>query len=92
MPKFYSGEFRHLFYISNSQEVYVESIEVIGGGGDGFAIISFEGSKNYINNITLKKCKATENRRNGLSLINGTNILIEDFIAKNISGTLPSAV
>ncbi|REA63495.1 hypothetical protein DSL64_03340 [Dyadobacter luteus] len=84
-----SGEQRHMFLMQGASNIHIEGIAANDGGGDGFYIGS--GSQKYSENITLINCSADNNRRQGLSIISGKNITIDNCIFSNTKGTAPGA-
>lgn len=84
-----SGEQRHGVFIYGAQNVCVEGLESSDSGGDGFYIGG--DTADPATNVFLIDCKADNNRRQGLSLVQGRHIRVIDFAGTNTTGTSPSA-
>lgn len=83
-------EYRHnvaLLYCSN---VNIYGLKCIGGGGDGWYIGNDQPDQ-LPQNIYLKNISADNSYRNGISMVNGINVVIENPISENIVGTHPQA-
>jgi hypothetical protein len=85
MPKaeYTSGEHRHCLAVHASSNVHIEGIACNGSGGDGFYIATAS------QNVTLLNVSADNNRRQGLSIISGTDIFITNSVFSNTNGTDP---
>lgn len=87
-----TGEQRHGLRIrGNCQKVTVEGLECSDCGGDGFFIGALTGSGSVPGYINLVRCKADNNRRQGLSITTGRHIRIVDCSFTNTNGTSPQA-
>jgi len=86
----YDGESRHGFAIRGSTNVHVEGIESNDAGGDGF-IIAWGKNKRYAENVVLLDVSANNNRRQGLSIVSGQNIIVRNSRFTNTNGTPPQA-
>lgn len=86
-----SGEQRHCLRIGgNVDNITVEGLTCIDGGGDGFYIGGVGGGLALTpDNVQLIGCVADNNRRNGLSITAGRNIKIVGCIFANTNGTSP---
>ena len=81
-------ESRHIFGIRGCDNIYIEKTIAKKAGGDGYYI--GEGvSKPNCSNITLVDVTADNCRRQGLSIIGGTNIRVIRPRFLNITGTAP---
>lgn len=95
------GEWRHGIGLYGCKDVLIDNITVIGSGGDGLYIGSgawtppqvdpVPDMPAYGENITVRRFTAIDNRRQGISLITGKNIIIEDSELRNTHGTPPQA-
>jgi hypothetical protein len=83
-----SGEQRHGVLIYGASNVVVDGLESSGHGGDGFYIGTPDG-KPPPHNVTLSHCLASNNRRQGLSITSGRQILVADCTFRDTSGTAP---
>lgn len=85
-----TGQQRHLFLMQGVTNVTIEGITANDSGGDGFYI----GATSVImfsENVTLLNVKANNNRRQGLSIISGKNILIQNGTFTKSNGEGPGA-
>jgi poly(beta-D-mannuronate) C5 epimerase len=87
-------EFGHLIYIRggrsllNSDIVYVHDITLHEATGDGMCI-GAHGDGESITNITITGNKIFDNRRQGISIGGGSDVLIENNEIHHIGGTAP---
>lgn len=88
-PVFGVGEQRHLININNCSNVYINGIRCVNGGGDGIYIGS--SIAELPTNININDITTDNVKRNGISLINGVNILISNPTLKNTVGIAPMA-
>ncbi|HEA30360.1 MAG TPA: right-handed parallel beta-helix repeat-containing protein [Leeuwenhoekiella sp.] len=77
-----SDEWGHLIDINSSQNVTINGVEAKRGNGDGLVVHSREFSfkENYVpaKNVLIINCKIIENRRQGISITDGQDIIVED--------------
>ncbi len=85
-----SGEQRYALIIQGSSNVSVEQLTASGAGGDGF-YIGAGATHPYSENVELRHCVADHNRRNGLSIVSGKNVLIDGGEFRETQGTMPEA-
>ena len=89
-PKKYSkGESRHCLAFYGVKNILVENMNLNSSGGDGLIISSIH--KNIPEYVTIRKVSCDDNHRQGISIINGRNILVEDCVLTNTIGTPPQA-
>lgn len=86
-----SGEQAHIFDISGSENVVIEDINANDSGGDGFYIGAYLSTTPYNRNITLRNCRADNNRRQGLSVISVDGLQVENCRFSNTKGTAPQS-
>ena len=72
-------------YIAGSSGITVKDLLIEKTGGDGICV-SWESQDVHIQRVV-----CDDNYRNGLTITNGRDMLIEDSIFSNTSGTGPSA-
>lgn len=84
-----TGEQRHGVYIYGAQDVVIEGLEATGCGGDGFYVGG--GAGDPATRVRLISCKGTNNRRQGLSVVNARNFRDIDGQWTTSNGTAPSA-
>lgn len=83
------GEWGMGISIISSVNINIINSDIRNFWGDGI-YISRSGNRNS-NNILIDGGIIDNNRRNGISLINGNNISIQNLIISNTNGTLPMA-
>lgn len=89
-PVFSSGEQRHnIQIVGGASDITINGLKCIGGGGDGFYIGS--SSNPLPTNILLNNVSTDNARRNGISIVNGINVIVLNPLLENTRGTLPMA-
>ncbi|MCP1997431.1 right-handed parallel beta-helix repeat-containing protein [Flavobacterium sp. HSC-61S13] len=83
------GEWGMGINIVGSQNIKIFNPIISKCWGDGIYINDFDGIKSK--NILIEGGIVDDNRRNGISVISGENISINDIVLSNTSGTLPMA-
>ncbi|MBQ7190777.1 MAG: right-handed parallel beta-helix repeat-containing protein [Kiritimatiellae bacterium] len=83
-PPYAKSEWRYTLRIIRSENVHVEGMRFIESGGDGIVIAQSK-------NVTIRNCLCDRNHRQGISLCSGENVLIENTVMSNTSGTAPQA-
>jgi hypothetical protein len=83
-----TGEQRHGVMIYGASNVVIDGVESSGHGGDGFYIGSPAG-KTPPHNIVLSHCLASNNRRQGLSITSGKEVIVADCTFQYTSGAAP---
>ena len=84
-PKLYErSEWRYTLCIRDAKNIYVENMKFLSSGGDGIYIGTVDG-------VTVKKVVCDDNHRQGMSIITGKNILVEDSEFINTKGTSPAS-
>lgn len=84
-PPYPRSEWRYALRIVGSTNVFVKGLSFVESGGDG--ILVARNSKN----VTLLDCICDGNHRQGISVIGAENLLIENCVMRNTSGTPPQA-
>ena len=81
----------HLICIEGeSQNVWVENMVMAKANGDGVLIVgSRRGEPQELKYVTIKHCNFTDNRRQGISIVGGSEILIEDNEIHHTKGAEP---
>jgi hypothetical protein len=90
-PVYNTGEQAHIFDISGSENIVIDSIHANDSGGDGFYIGNYEASQPYCKDVVLRDCVANNNRRQGLSVISVDGLLVERCRFTNTTGTAPKS-
>lgn len=100
------SEWRHGIALHGVKNVQIEDVTVVASGGDGFYIgngnqlqprgrqhleLELAEFPNYSENVVLRRVSAIDNHRQGLSIITGRNILVEDSLFADTKGTPPQA-
>jgi hypothetical protein len=83
-----TGEQRHGIFIYGASNVVIDGVESSGHGGDGFYIGS-PANKAAPHNVVLSHCLASNNRRQGLSITSGKEVLVADCTFQYTQGTAP---
>ncbi|MCI5779239.1 MAG: right-handed parallel beta-helix repeat-containing protein [Lentisphaeria bacterium] len=84
-PKQYEkSEHRHTVRYGISQNIRIENMKFLLSGGDGVYLYNVE-------NVKVKNILCDENHRQGMSIISGKNILVEDSVFTRTSGTSPQS-
>lgn len=88
----------HLLTLNGVRNVLIENVHFVGFRGDGLYIGSGDvgGQERHNHNVTVQKCLfdgLNNDNRNGLSVIDGTNITIFDNTFQNCTRTnMPGAI
>ena len=83
------GEWRHALAIRGSRRVIVDGLRLEDSGGDGIVISKDNKTHEESREITVRNCVCDRNHRQGLSIISGENLLVEDCRFMNTKGTPP---
>lgn len=83
-PPYERAEWRYTLRIDHSVNVLVENMRFVSSGGDGIVIGKSKG-------VTVRNCVCEDNHRQGLTLGSGEDVLIENTVMRNTSGTPPQA-
>ena len=83
-PPYQKGEWRYALCVSNCRNVRVEGLRFEEAGGDGIMV---SGAKD----IVIRNIVSARNHRQGISVCDAENLLIEDSALIDTSGTAPSA-
>lgn len=81
------GEQRHGVYISGANNVVIYGLESSNNAGDGFYIGGAPEPPSQ--NIVLNDCLASNNRRQGLSIVSARNVYVVDCKFQYTQGTAP---
>ena len=83
----------HNISVINSINVTIETLELEDAIGDGIYISETNSSKNKYNTkeVFINNCVIHDNRRQGISIISGTDIKIGNNIIYNIEGLAPQS-
>lgn len=80
----------HLICIQNESEyVTVQNVALSKANGDAILLVGQKGAGSSVKHITIKKNNISNNRRQGVSVVGGTDVLIEDNEIHHTSGVEP---
>ncbi len=80
----------HLICIQNeSTYITVENVTIGKANGDGILLVGQKGPGSSVKHITIKRNNLVDNRRQGVSIVGGTDVLIEKNEIHHTSGTPP---
>ena len=82
-PDYKHGEWRYALRIFHCVNVLVEGLAFVESGGDGIGVTGKD--------ITIRNCVCDGNHRQGMSVFSVENLLIENCVLRNTSGTAPQA-
>ena len=82
-PDYKHGEWRYALRIFHCRNVLVEGLTIVESGGDGIGVTGCD--------ITIRNCVCDRNHRQGMSVFNVKNFLVENCVFSNTSGTPPQA-
>ncbi len=80
-------EWRHGVYIYGASRVFIEGLESSSHGGDGFYIGGPRDDPST--DVTIRGCRAENNRRQGLSITSARRVRIVDCAFLSTNGTAP---
>ncbi len=78
------SEWRHCVLVRGGKNIRVENMRLCSSGGDGIEIYR-------VDNFVIRNVICDDNHRQGLSIIKGRNILVEDSKFINTRGTSPQS-
>lgn len=84
-----SGEWGMGIRIQDSKNINIYNVEIKDMWGDGIYITSYK--KNATSDIYIKAGQIDNVRRNGISIISGRSITIDNLLISNTNGTRPTA-
>jgi hypothetical protein len=92
-PPYPASQWRHVLSLKGVKGVLVEGLTIESSGGDGVYVGTVDGtpSRQPCEDLTLHDLRILDNHRQGISLISGTRILIENCTIERTNGTLPMA-
>ena len=82
-PDYKHGEWRYALRIYKCRNVLVEGLTIVESGGDGIGVTGTD--------ITIRNCVCDSNHRQGMSVFNVRNLLVENCTFSNTLGTPPQA-
>lgn len=87
-PPYEKAEWRHCITIAGCQNIKIYGLRLANSGGDGIYIGR---GTSISDNIHIKDVISDNHYRQGISIISASNLLIENCIFQNTSGTAPQA-
>ena len=98
-PKMYEkSEWRHLINVRGAKNFLIEGLTLKNSGGDGIQLThGLRGTKpipapiDRYSSGKIRDVKAINNHRQGISVVSGKNVLIENSIFKETGGTEPAS-
>lgn len=89
-PKRYTrAEWRNCITIRGGKNIRIENLRLAESGGDGILVSHYKAD--FPEHIVIRKVDCDGNHRQGLSIICGTDILVEDSVFRNTRGTNPES-
>ncbi|OES44987.1 right-handed parallel beta-helix repeat-containing protein [Domibacillus iocasae] len=86
------GEFGHGIYIGgNSSEITISNVRAQDFWGDGFFVEGNASQETYPSSITIDNVESHNNRRQGISITAGKQIVVKNSIFSGTNGTPPAA-
>ena len=85
-----NGEWRHGLSLRKCKNVTIDRVTIENSGGDGIYISGYENGS-YSEDITLKRVKSLNNKRQGMTLVSVSGIWVRDCEFSNNRGALPEA-
>ena len=83
-PPYEPGEWRHALTIRKGcRNILVENLRLLQSGGDGLSVSGTD--------IIIRNCVCDGNHRQGMSVFDVENLLVENCVFSNTSGTAPQA-
>jgi len=89
-PPYKPAEWRMGVALRGCRHVLIEGLRVESTGGDGF-YIDGGGDLGWSEDITLRNCAASDNHRQGVSVISAVGLVIENCVFSRTWGTAPEA-
>nr|WP_319397673.1 right-handed parallel beta-helix repeat-containing protein [uncultured Carboxylicivirga sp.] len=80
----------HNITIQNeSAYVLIDHVTLTEATGDGILMVGQSGEGSSVTNVTVRNCNIFNNRRQGISIVGGVRVLIEDNEIHHTNGTAP---
>jgi len=87
--RYKKAEWRHVLQFFSCRNIKVYGLTLAESGGDGIYLGT--GSRGPNVDVHIKDCVCEKNYRQGISVINAENLLIENTILRDTAGTAPQA-
>ncbi|MEM8746848.1 MAG: right-handed parallel beta-helix repeat-containing protein, partial [Actinomycetota bacterium] len=80
----------HLICIwTGAERVLVEAVRLADATGDGILLVGQTGPGSFVSDITIRRGEFDRNRRQGISIVGGVRVLIEDNEIHHTGGIAP---
>lgn len=89
-PAYAQGEWRHGLNLLDVSDFEIEGMRIEDTGGDGI-YVGTNSQTGYSQNVTIKDVVLNNNHRQGISVISVQNMLVDNAVIRNTSGTAPEA-
>lgn len=90
--RYEKGEWRHGVDMKGSSRITVEGLTIEESGGDGVYVgPTWDNRRVHCRNIKVVNCVMKKNYRQGMSIISGENVLVENCVFRDTGGTNPQA-
>ncbi len=89
-PPYTKAEWRMGIALRGCRGVLLEGLRVESSGGDGF-YVDGGGALGWSQDVTIRDCVASDNHRQGLSVISAVDLLVENCLFAPTWGTAPEA-
>ena len=84
-------EWKHGIKIESCKQVLIEGLRIESSGGDGIYLGRAAQSRSGNEDIVIRDCVSHDNHRQGISIIDAKNLLVENCVFSGTEGTGPSA-
>ncbi len=84
------SEWRHGLALYSCRNVLIQDLAIEETGGDGIYLGTVD-NKSANRNVVIRRVDCNGNHRQGISVISAENLLVEDCLLRNTSGTAPQA-
>lgn len=89
-PSYTPGEWRHGVNLLDVSDFQIEGLRIEDTGGDGI-YVGTNSQTGYSQNVTIKDIVLNNNHRQGISVISVENMIVDNAVISNTSGTAPEA-
>lgn len=86
------GEWRHGICLKGAENVSIRGLHIERTGGDGIYVgPTWDNARNTCTKIRIADCQLDENYRQGITIVSGVDVRVENCRITNTSGTAPQA-
>jgi hypothetical protein len=90
-PPYQKGEWRSGITLLGATNAVLKGLSITNTGGDGVYVGGSDNGRNYSQNVTIKDVVVDKAYRNGISVVSAKELLIDNVVIVNTSGTDPQA-